>query len=546
MHRVARWFRYDFVGSVFAVAFLCMSLTPSLLPRHWLLQALIGGISAAIGYGVGLFLLWLARAVVMRHRRRWVIGRRAWYWFGGVAGVLVIVMLIFAERWQTDIHHLMGVDAPPGYSYIALFIVAALAFAGLVGIGRLIRLSARKLGGFAGRWIPGWAARLTAVVVVTLLTIGIVNGVLIQGFFTVTDNMFATVNSETDPGVEAPTDPNRSGGPGSLTPWDSLGNQGRTFAAGGPTVADLTAFGVAQPVDPIRVYAGLDSAETTEERAALVVKELRRTGAFSRKLLCVITTTGTGWVDAAAIEPLEYMYGGDTALAGMQYSYLPSWISFLVDKERARDAGRELFNQVYDAWSELPENNRPKLVAFGESLGSFGAESAFSGAADMSGRTDGMLLVGPPNRNRLWREFVADREPGTPEILPVYDNGRIVRFAQLPPDLDQPAGEWKSGRVAYLQHPSDPIVWWTPRLLLHRPDWLEEPRGPDVLPAMRWFPFVTFWQVTADMAFSTGVPDGHGHNYGAEGVAAWAAVVPPSGWTAAQTEKLTSVISEKH
>ncbi|MEV6401176.1 alpha/beta-hydrolase family protein, partial [Streptomyces sp. NPDC051907] len=28
---------------------------------------------------------------------------------------------------------------------------------------------------------------------------------------------------------------------------------------------------------------------------------------------------------------------------------------------------------------------------------------------------------------------------------------------------------------------------------------------------MVWLPFVTFWQVTADLPFSTGVPDGHGH-----------------------------------
>ena len=33
--------------------FFCLSLTPSLLPRDWLFQGLIGGINAAIGYGIG-------------------------------------------------------------------------------------------------------------------------------------------------------------------------------------------------------------------------------------------------------------------------------------------------------------------------------------------------------------------------------------------------------------------------------------------------------------------------------------------------------------
>ena len=45
-----------------------------------------------------------------------------------------------------------------------------------------------------------------------------------------------------------------------------------------------------------------------------------------------------------AVDPMEYMYNGDTAMVAMQYSYLPSWISFLVDKERAREAGRDLFD----------------------------------------------------------------------------------------------------------------------------------------------------------------------------------------------------------
>ena len=37
----------------------------------------------------------------------------------------------------------------------------------------------------------------------------------------------------------------------------------------------------------------------------------------------------------------------------MEYSYLPSWLSYLVDQDRARDAGRELFDAVYARWSEL-------------------------------------------------------------------------------------------------------------------------------------------------------------------------------------------------
>ena len=85
--------------------------------------------------------------------------------------------------------------------------------------------------------------------------------------------------------------------------------------------------------------------------------------------------------------------------------------------------------------------------------------------------------------------------------------------------------------MLYIQHPSDPIVWWSPRLILHRPDWLAEPPGDDVVAAMRWIPFVTFWQVTADLPFAVEVPAGHGHVYTHEYVDAWAWVLRPPGWT---------------
>jgi len=39
-------------GLTGALIFYCLSLTPSLLPRDWLFQGLIGGINVAIGYGI--------------------------------------------------------------------------------------------------------------------------------------------------------------------------------------------------------------------------------------------------------------------------------------------------------------------------------------------------------------------------------------------------------------------------------------------------------------------------------------------------------------
>ncbi|MCA2211591.1 alpha/beta hydrolase [Jidongwangia harbinensis] len=540
---VHRW-HYDFVGLLGAVICFCLSLTPSLLPRGPGLQAVVGGISAAIGYGLGVLVVWLAGKLSNRPVRR--PGRTAWRVLALMAVVAVLVLLYLGAGWQREIHRLTGLDEPARPRYLLVLPLAVLVAVGLIGLFRLLRRAARAVGRLLGRVVPAPTARVLAGLSVFVLALGVLNGVVLDGFFAVTDNSFKAINSETEPDVSPTQDALRSGGPGSLVSWASLGKQGRNFVTGGPSVEQLRRFGGLGVKRSIRVYAGLDSAPTSRERAALAVAELRRTGAFDREVLVVITTTGTGWVDQDGVDPLEYMYRGDSAMVGMQYSYLPSWLSFLVDKERARQAGRDLFNAVYGDWSKLPAARRPRLLLFGESLGSFGAESAFSGADDIRNRVDGMLLVGPPNRNELWRQFVAGRDPGSTEILPSYENGATIRFARDPAvDLDGPAPGWATPRVAYLQHPSDPIVWWSPRLMLSRPDWLREPRGADVSTGVRWYPFVTFWQVTADMAFSTGVPAGHGHSYGAEPVAAWAEIAPPDGWTPQRTAELTGLIATR-
>ena len=153
-----------------------------------------------------------------------------------------------------------------------------------------------------------------------------------------------------------------------------------------------------------------------------------------------------------------------------------------------------------------------------------------------------MLWAGPPNFNDLWRDLVADRDEGSPEWRPVYQDGATVRWANDAPDLTLPTHTWERPRLVYLQNASDPIVWWSPQLILTRPDWLEGERAPDVSPDMFWIPLVTFWQVTADMAFAVNVPDGHGHKYEADYVNGWAAVAEPPGWTPADTERLRKVI----
>jgi len=239
---------------------------------------------------------------------------------------------------------------------------------------------------------------------------------------------------------------------------------------------------------------------------------------------------------------LEYVSGGDTAIASMQYSFLPSALSFVADRETPPLAGQALFEAVYRAWVALPEETRPKLVVFGESLGSFGGQAAFASGADMVSRTDGALLVGTPNFAQPWSRLTANRDPGSFERLPVVDEGRHIRFASRPADVKL-AGPWEFPRVVFWQHASDPITWWSFDLLLHRPDWLREPLGPDVDPDVRWLPFVTFWQVTLDMIFSAEVPYGYGHAFGPDAAQFWVDILDPPDWDPATTQRIHDALS---
>jgi uncharacterized membrane protein len=512
------------------------------LPRGWILQGLIAGITAAIGYGVGATVAWLF-AEVTEGRISAGFRRRSWQVLAVAGTLLCLVMLWLGARWQRQIHELMGQQAPAGYKSVGIVVVAVLVFALFVGLGRGIRWLGRLVVRVLQRILPRRLARPLGVLVVTALVIFLLNGVLFQGLVDAMNSAFSVKDDGTEQGAVEPTASERSGSPASLVPWQDLGLQGRNFTGKGPTPQELAAFSGRSAQEPVRAYVGLASAEDVGDRAALAARELQRAGGFQRSVLVVVTTTGTGWVDPAASDSLEYEFNGDTSMVAMQYSYLPSWMSFLVDQVKARDAGRALFDAVYGVWSQLPPDARPKLYVFGESLGTFGGEAAFSGLADIQNRTDGVLWAGPPNFNDLWRGIVADREKGTPEWLPVVDGGRTVRFADEAPDLAKPPGPWGEPRLVYLQNASDPIVWWSPQLIFSHPDWLRGDRGPDVSQGIVWIPLVTFWQVTADMAFAVNVPDGHGHSYRADYVNGWADVAQPPGWTDADTARLRPIVS---
>ena len=544
--------RLDIVGVLFAALFFCLSLTPSLLPRDWLTAGIIGAINAAIGYGIGVLIGAIGRRLVLSRRSWWPPRRDVRRVLQAAAIVVAIsasvLTVLQAAAWQRDVAAVMGIDGPATAGYLRTLVVALPIAAVLIAAARVVKDAIKFLArGMIRRWnLNDEIAMFIGTAIVAVLIITLVNGVLVRGFLAGASAVFQPRNTATRPGVEQPLRSEKSGSPSSFAPWDTLGFQGRNFTGTGPSAEELTTLNNRPAKEPIRIYAGLQSAGTIEERVAVLLSELQRTRAYERSLLVMIPTTGTGWVDPVAARSIESMYNGDTVLVAMQYSYLPSWISFLADQQKSIQAARAMVDAVHRRWLHWPPAQHPVLALYGESLGSLAGQGAFEFLPDIAEKNvTSVLWVGPPNASGLWKALTVRRDPGTPEVQPRYDNGRTVRFAQAsgPEEIAAVAvPAWDRPRVLFMQHASDPVVWWSTDLLFRRPDWLSEPPGFDRSPSMRWYPIVTFWQVSADMAGnitnSTTTPTGHGHNYGDSQLDGWVAVAAPEGWTVVDTDRI--------
>ena len=192
-----------------------------------------------------------------------------------------------------------------------------------------------------------------------------------------------------------------------------------------------------------------------------------------------------------------------------------------------------VFDTVHGYWATLPEDSRPKFYLYGLSLGSYGVGSVLNSVSIINEPIDGALMSGPPFVNELHKEIVANREPGTPPWQPIYREGRTVRFTAEQPGFDKTPGPWGPTRLVYLQHNSDPVVFFSPELALEEPDWLKPgQRGPDISPEMGWFPLVTMWQVALDLPGAGNVPWGFGHMYTyRSNLESWVQITQLEGWT---------------
>lgn len=539
-------------GLALSLVFWLASVTPTLIPRSWLTQGLVSGVCVAIGYGIGVLAGRLVESFLSRRGRGPSPRQRrgAWIALGGCWLVTLCLGAVLWLGWQQGQVDLMGMPAVHALDTVWMAVSGALAAALLVLIGRLIGRAVAALHGRVQRRVPAQVPAAAATVgLVTLATV-LVGGLALAGLNAGANSLFGAHNEQTEAGITQPSSATVSGSPASLVSWDSLGRTGRDFVAEATSPADLAHFhgADARLTEPVRVYAGVRSADTLQERADLAVRELERTGGLDRAVLVVWVPTGSGWMIPEAAEALEQLYAGDTAIVGMQYSYLPSLLSVFLDPGLAARAGSVLINTVAAHWSGLPAASRPKLLLFAKSLGTAGVEAPFaaldatSSLGNLTARTDGALIVGAKYHNPILSQLTDERDSGSPVWQPIFDGGRTVRFLNRDPAQQQASTSAPGPRVVYLQHPSDPVPFWGVSALWEAPAWMDEPRGYDVPTAARWFPIVTAVQAVADQVHQLSPPPGFGHDYATDYVEGWAAVLPPDGWTEGDSQRLVKFL----
>jgi uncharacterized membrane protein len=304
----------------------------------------------------------------------------------------------------------------------------------------------------------------------------------------------------------APEGESVAGGTYSLIAYDTLGLQGRRLVSVATTAAEIEDV-MDEPArkDSVRVFVGVDSADSMDEQVELAIQELRRTGGFDRSSIIAASPAGTGYVNYITVEAAELMARGDVATVAIQYGSLPSMLSM----NKVADASALYAKLVARLRTEIDELDRGiKLFAYGESLGAQtgqnGIEMIWNGT-DLP--VDGALWVGTPSGTGLFEQLT------TGFSMPVFD-----RPGQLEAYVD--SGAAKPAAV-FLNHDNDPVASFTPSTFYTMPEWIAPvDRGRGVNQFQRWLPGVAFWQGLVDTKNAATVVPGEfkstGHDYRAD------------------------------
>ncbi len=517
------------------------SLTPSLIPRDWVMQGLLAGASMAAGYAMMQFLLAIWRTLEIPE-----LGGRAARIGQAVLAVPVLGLLLLcvymADEWQNSIRARMEMPLVEVSNTTKMLAMALAVFLLLFLIGKAVQALFDLLRLRLARHIPVRSANVLGLLLAALITVFLTRDGVVNWTMRIADSSFVAAQHLTDPSAAPPIQDWQPGSAASGISWGLMGKPGRDFVLGGPDAAAIARFTGRPAKEPLRIYVGLAQDRDPQVRARAALTEMQRVGAFDRRVLVLASPTGTGWMDPASYDALEYMQGGDVATVAAQYSYLQSPLALIFETDAGLIQSEALMRVVYDHWRNLPAESRPKLYLHGISLGAWSSMHAFNPFQMMNEPVSGAFWVGPPFPSTLWNQANAARQPDSPFVLPRIDQGEVIRYASQFAPPDRAGQPWGRLRILFLQYASDPIVFYDAASLWRAPQWMREAPAPDVSPLLRFTPIVTQLQLAVDMLVANSAPAGFGHIYHAHDyIDGWVSVTAPQGWTEGDTRRLKDI-----
>ncbi len=526
-------------GVLLALIAFYQSLTPSLLPRTWAIQGLVSGALVVVVYLVAAGFSRLAHKLGVTNEKLLKKFPNYRVQIGWFALALMPIILLISVRDRDAEWDALGFDLADRFLYSGVLLMALL----IITIGSLITLAIRKLFGLINwgtkKVLPRALGGFVSVVLATVVVLLIVNEAFYNRFLDSMNDTWAFNDTNLPADDSGPVElPTKSGTESSLVTWSEIGREGRFMMSRAPRAQDITERTGRPALDPIRAYVGRPSAQTYEERAELAVAELERMDGFSRKVLLVLTPTGTGWMNEQLVQPLEYFFDGNVATVGMQYSHLPSPFAFQMERRSAVDSAEALLTAVQQKLSTM--ENPPLLLVAGESLGAYGGQGPIANLDALVANTDGAIWTGSPPMAHLRREAEARRDAGSLQMRPEISALPQIVFGSRPEDFIN-----TQGRYAFLQHANDPIVWWDNSVIFSKPDWMSEPLDSSLNPNLRWRPITTYLQFSADMAAGNAFEEGFGHRYGALPTRVWWEMLDPAGWSEEQMMDLYNDLDKR-
>ncbi|MCB0878788.1 MAG: alpha/beta-hydrolase family protein, partial [Thermoleophilia bacterium] len=312
----------------------------------------------------------------------------------------------------------------------------------------------------------------------------------------------------------------------------------------GAEIARVMGVDASKVQDPVRVYGGMYHGKAPEELAQKILDESIARGAFDKSRIVLYVPSGSGHVNPMPVAASEYETLGDIASVAMQYGKKPSVKS--LDKV---DDATALFQSVLDKFhahiDAMPEAGRPKLTAYGESLGAWSVQDTWlqSGVEGLrSSGLDEVINVGSPRFSGFRSRAIGLAGHKLDPTGTIFEFNDINELRAL----DRSARDGVRGYL--LTHYNDPVNKFSPAMFVQRPEWLSRSENAMGVPRkMKWLPGVSGLQGVMDTINGTnpnaGILARTGHDYRAD-MAPVMAEVLGTGTTESQLSRINGALTQ--